>query len=172
MIRHPECLIGFLFMRRSSGTITKQRMVPTQIQYSMTLTHFIALSSNSDACRASWLYSLYMFPRLTCPLCAGRMWTWGRRWTRAPGSRGRTATTSTWPSSTTTWTRPSRRYRLPWTNCAVNPSGSRWTGCTEDWAGHTDPPACVCVSDHKGWRRGVQRYKIIEMKKKKKKILL
>lgn len=77
---------------------------------------------------------------------------------RAPASRGPTATTSTWPSSMTTWTRPSRRYKLPWTNCAVNPSGCQWTGCTEDqtpcsryplWAGHTDPPACVRVSDHK-----------------------
>lgn len=77
----------------------------------------------------SWFLSVW----LSCPLSAGRMWTWGRPWTRAPGSRGRTATTSIWPSSTTTWTRPLRRYRRPWTHCAVNPSGSQWTGCTEDW---------------------------------------
>lgn len=77
------------------------------------------------------------------------MWTWGRRWTRALGSRGLTATTLTWPSSTTTWTRPSRRYVPTWTRCAANPSGSRWTGFTEDqlhWplrAGRTVPPACL-----------------------------
>lgn len=123
------------------------------------LTSSMTLSTNSHACRVSRVYSLYRFPQLTCPWCVGRMWTWGRRWMRVPGSRGLTATTLTWPSSTTTWTRPSRRYRLPWTNCAVNPSGSRWTGCTENqlqseratqWS--TSMCVCVCVSDHKGQR--------------------
>lgn len=88
--------------------------------------------------------------QLAFPLCVGRMWTWGRRWMRALGSSGRTATTSTWPSSTTTWTRPLRRYRRPWTNCAVNPSGSRWTGCTEDQrttlSGSHWPNQHVCMS--------------------------
>lgn len=63
-----------------------------------------------------------------------RMWTWGKRWTRAPGSSVPTATTLTWPSSMTTWTRLLRHYRLLWTNCATSPSGSRSTGSTDNSA--------------------------------------
>lgn len=86
------------------------------------------------------------------------MWTWGKQWMRVPASRGPTATTLTWSSPMTTWTRPLRRYRPPWTNCAVNPSGSQWTGCTEDQqqplsGSHWPISMCVCVSDHKGQRR-------------------
>ena len=112
-------------------------------------------------------YSSQTFPPLAFPPCVGRMWTWGRRWTRALGSRGPTATTSTWPSSTTTWTRPLRRYKRPWTNCAVNPSGSRWTGCTEDqrttlsgshWPNqHVCVCACVCFWPQRPKKRRLEQ---------------
>lgn len=113
---------------------------------------FTAMCWNPD----THAYDLDLSPELTCPSCFCRMWIWGKRWMRAPASRGLTATTSTWPSLTTTWIRPSRRYRQPWINCAVNPSGSQWTGYTEDqhhslhcpvYVGLSDPPTCmrVCV---------------------------
>lgn len=145
-------------LRKNNG-LHLQRRKATQITHFHSFTHslfifppvvsdpFISFSSHVSVWRN--LYSLY--PHLIHLLCVGRTWTWGRQWTRAPASRGLTATTLTSLSSTTTWTKPLRCYRLPWTNSAVNPSGSRWTGCTKDqqqcsrcplWVGHTDPPAC------------------------------
>ena len=72
------------------------------------------------------------------PVVCVRTWTWERRWMRAHGFRGRTATTLTSLSSTTTWTMPLRYYRPPWTNSALNRSGFQSTGSIDlvgcsDW---------------------------------------
>ena len=53
-----------------------------------------------------------------------------------------TTTTLTWPSSTTTWTRPSRRYRPLWTNWSRSPSVSRSTGCTDHHRRSLWPRSC------------------------------
>lgn len=61
-----------------------------------------------------------------------RKMIWRRRWTRAPGSAAPTATTLTWPSSTTTSTRLSTRCRTQSPDYWWSRSGSQSAGSTED----------------------------------------
>lgn len=62
---------------------------------------------------------------------ATRRTIWRRLWTRAPGSVGRTATTLTWRSSTTIWTRPLTRCRGRWSDWSSSPSGFPSAGSTD-----------------------------------------
>lgn len=68
-----------------------------------------------------------------CHVCVHHRKTiWRRRWTRAPGSAAPTATTLTWPSSTTTWTRLSTHCRTQSPDYSWSRSGSQSAGSTED----------------------------------------
>lgn len=96
-------------------------------------------------------------PSVSVPV---RMWIWGRLLMRVLVSRGPTTITLTSPSPTTTWTAPSKRYRLPWTNSAPNHSGSPLTGSTEPqpdtvWLGQLDRVCSTTEAGERTWERGL-----------------